>query len=80
MSAADRSLTPGPMPATAPGRAATIEEKRACIEVLLDAWINARHLRLGQLLIVATHGQDLFYVEDDDLAAASAVLSRKITR
>lgn len=63
----DRSLTPSPIPRVTPGRAYTLEEKRAIIECLLETWAEASSLRLGQLFVCACPGKNLFYVEDHDL-------------
>lgn len=54
------------------GRALTELRKRAVLKVLLEAWLDAPELRLGQLIVAATHGQlaPLFYLEDDTFARA----------
>lgn len=51
-----------------PGRAHTLEQKRALLARLLDAWASpkGRHLRLGQLVVNAGVIEP-FYVEDVEL-------------
>ena len=53
-------------------RALTPEQKRALLDQLLAAWLEAPNLRLGQLIVNAVGGRhlaDIFYREDDDLLA-----------
>ena len=54
------------------GRADTPEAKRIIIERIYRAWIGRPHERLGQLIENQIEGQpsNLFYIEDDHLAAA----------
>ncbi len=47
-----RSLTPSPIPSLK-GRAFTDSEKRDAIEAILAAWVQSKHLRLGQLIVCA---------------------------
>lgn len=54
------------------GRARTDEQKRAIIERLYALWTRddrMRQLRLGQLIIDGTSGQDFFYSEDEPFLA-----------
>jgi hypothetical protein len=46
------------------GRACTDEAKKQMLDRILDAWKRAPYMRLGQLLVIATHKPDVFYVED----------------
>lgn len=65
-----RSMTPSPF-SSLKGRAFTAEEKRDVMEAILAAWIESRHLRLGQLLVCAIGtDNDPFFVEDSALVDA----------
>lgn len=63
------------------GRATTPEQKRAVIERIYFAWLDHPELRLGQLIINSIHPglrcPDVFYIEDETLAASVAVFSSK---
>ncbi len=80
MSASDRSMTPSPLPRVVPGRAYTLEEKRAIVEALLITWIETTDMRLGQLLVCATTGADLFVREDQDLLDDILVFRNRMKR
>jgi hypothetical protein len=56
-------------PVQVPGRAYSPEQKRAVIERLYAAWLKVPTLRLGQFIHGATHGRDIFSVEDEALIA-----------
>lgn len=55
---------------TIKGRANTPEEKKQVIDRLYYAWLSVPDLRLGQFLECAKpkNLDDLFYIEDNDLA------------
>ena len=50
-----------------PGRAETPAQKRIITDRLLDAWLRCPEMRLSQLIVAATGGQDIFYEEDAPL-------------
>ena len=54
------------------GRADTPEKKRAIIDRLYRAWLSRPHERLGQLIEnqIESSPIELFYIEDETLAAA----------
>jgi hypothetical protein len=52
-----------------PGRAETDQQKQEVLKHLLHAWRQLPTLRLGQLVCAATGGRDIFYDEDEKLAA-----------
>lgn len=52
-----------------PGRAYEPSEKRAIMERFLAAWVESPELRFGQLLVNSALADDLFYLEDEALAA-----------
>lgn len=47
-----------------PGRALTPEQKKEITDRLLAAWLRVPAMRLGQLIMNATSGRDIFYAED----------------
>lgn len=76
----DRSLTPAPFHKLE-GRAYTLAEKKAVLDAVLEAWSDAKDLRLGQLLVCATPtDKDLFYIEDFRLVGLLAEFKSSVTR
>jgi hypothetical protein len=53
-----------------PNRAKTDDQKRECLEKILEVWKKFPELRLGQLLVNAinTHSPQVFYIEDVKLS------------
>jgi hypothetical protein len=49
------------------GRAKDDETKKQAIVRILDVWKRNPELRLGQLIYLATNGEDIFDVEDAQL-------------
>jgi hypothetical protein len=47
------------------GRADTDEQKRECINKILEVWLKHPHLRLSQLLLNANHSNTMFFYRED---------------
>lgn len=61
---------------TSRGRATTPEAKREVIERVLEAWMKAPEMRLGQLIGNAVRGdQPVYYLEDQPLVEELAAFS-----
>ena len=63
------------------GRAYSYAEKRAVMEKILAGWAKSEYQQLGQFLINAAkvyNGQnDIFYLEDEELAASALKMGGK---
>ena len=59
------------------GRAKDDETKKQAITRILDVWKRNPAMRLGQLIYVATNGEDIFDVEDSQLVTEVEMYFRK---